>query len=328
MALGFRRRTALVAAVGAPLGSAAVAGVQPRFPRAAVRLVLPFPPGTVNDTITRLVADRLAARWRQPVSVDNRPGASSMLGTAHVAQAAPDGHTLLVNITLMLQNPALRRKLPYDPQALVPVAQFNRQQLPLFARGDLGLRSVSHLFALAQAQPDKLNFASWGLGSTAHLLLEKLQKDKGVRLTHLPYKGGAEIIKALLSGEADVAVADFLSPAAHFRSGRLRVLAVTGPARVAHLPDVPTLAESGVPGFEGYNWTGLFAPAGTPVAVLQQIAADIAAVQAEPGLAARLRDELYVEPTALGPAAFAEVYRRDAERWRRVIRETGVRLDA
>lgn len=320
-----RRRTALLAALGTPFGKAVAA--TPRYPRGPVRLVLPFPPGSVNDTITRLIAERLAERWQQPVTVDNRPGASSMLGTAHVAQAAPDGHTLLVNITLMLQNPALRSKLPYDPKALVPVAQFNRQQLPLFARADLGLRSVSHLFALAQAQPDKLNFATWGLGSTAHLLLEKLQKDKGVRMTHVPYKGGAEIIKALLAGEADVAVADFLSPAAHFRSGRLNVLAVTGPVRAAHLPAVPTLAESGVAGFEGYNWTGLFAPTGTPAAVLQQIADAIAAVQADPALAARLRDELYVEPTALGPAAFGEVYRRDGERWRAVIRETGVRLD-
>jgi tripartite-type tricarboxylate transporter receptor subunit TctC len=297
------------------------------FPTGPVRLVLPFPPGTVNDSITRIIAERLASRWGQPVTVDNRPGASSMLGTTNVAHSKPDGHTLLVNITLMVQNPALRDKLPYDPKSLVPVTQFNRQQLPVFVRSDLGLDSMSKVIAYAQTNPGKLNFASWGIGSTAHLILEKMQQDKKITMTHVPYKGGADIVKALIGGEADIAVADFLSPNAFFQNGKLRVVAVTGPKRVAHLPNVPTLTEVGVTGFDGYNWTGLFAPAGTPPAVMQKIADEIAAVQADPQLQQRFRAEMFVEPTAIGPKEFAQIYAKDAETWKSVIRATKVTLD-
>ena len=156
------RRLVLKTVAGAVFASSlAVASASAKdveFPTGPVRFVLPFPPGTVNDTILRILAERLALRWGQTVTVDNRPGASSMLGTAYVAQAKPDGHTLLVNITLMLQNPALRAKLPYDVKGLVPVTQINRQQLPVFVRSDLGIDSMTKLFAYAQANPGKINF--------------------------------------------------------------------------------------------------------------------------------------------------------------------------
>ncbi len=324
-----RKALASLAAAGACtlLPPAALGQSASAYPTGPVRIVLPFPPGTVNDTITRIVAERLAARWKQPVTIDNRPGASSMIGTAAVAQSAPDGHTLLANITLMLQNPALRNKLPYDPASIVPVAQFNRQQLPVFVRSDLGIDSAEALFAYARSNPGKINFASWGLGSTAHIIHEKIQRDKGIRMTHVPYKGGADIVRALLSGEADVAVADFLSPAAHFKSGKFRVIAVTGPVRAAHLPSVPTLKEAGVEGFEGYNWLGLFAPAGTPPEVMAKIAEGIASVQSDPQLVARFRDEMYVEPTSAGPAEFRRIYEEDGATWRSVIKVTGVSLE-
>lgn len=297
------------------------------FPTGPVRIVLPFPPGTVNDSILRIVAERLSQRWKQPVTVDNKPGASSMLGATAVSQAKADGHTLLANITLMVQNPALRAKLPYDPKALVPVTQINRQQLPVFVRSDLGIDSTTKLFAYAQANPGRLNFASWGIGSTAHIIKAKLEQDKKITMTHIPYKGGADIVKALLSGEADVAVADFLSPSAHFQSGKLKVIAVTGPKRFANMPNVPTLAEAGVAGFEGYNWFGLFAPTGTPSAVLKKIAMDIAAVQSDPALQARFKNEMFVEPTATTPEEFQKIYARDAQTWTSVIRATKIALD-
>lgn len=321
------RRQLMAAVAGFALPTRFAAAQQVNFPTGPVRLVLPFPPGTVNDTITRIVAERLAQRWGQPVTVDNRPGASSMLGTAYVAQASADGHTLLVNITLILQNPVLRTKLPYDPKALVPVAQFNRQQLPVFVRTDLGINSMTRLFAYAQANPGKINFASWGVGSTAHIIAAKMMQDKNVKMTHVPYKGGAEIVKALLSGESDVAVADFLSPNPHIQSGKFTVIAVTGPKRAAHLPNVPTLAEAGVTGFEGYNWTGLFAPTKTPMAVQKKIAADIAAVQADPQLQARFIKEFFVEPTAAGPEEFRKIYGRDSASWASVVFTTKISLD-
>ena len=179
----FRRRATLGAAAAsfvALLGAGPAGAKDADFPTAPVRIVLPFPPGTVNDTIVRMVADRLSQRWKQPVTIDHKPGASSMIGTGAVAQAKPDGHTLLVNITLMVQNPALRDRLPYDPKALVPVTQINRQQLPVFVRSDLGIDSMTKLFAYAQANPGRLNFASWGLGSTAHIIKSKMEQDKKI----------------------------------------------------------------------------------------------------------------------------------------------------
>lgn len=324
-------RRAILSAAGAMLVSTLVVppalAQEPAFPTGPVRIVLPFPPGTVNDTIIRILAERLAAQWKQPVTIDNRPGASSMIGTANVAQAKPDGHTLLVNITLMLQNPALRSKLTYDPKALVPVTQINRQQLPVFVRSDLGIDSIDKLVAHAKTHPGKVNFATWGIGSTAHIIKAKMEKDKGITMTHIPYKGGAEIVKALLSGEADVAVADFLSPNPYIQNGKFKVIAVTGPRRFAALPNVPTLAESGVAGFEGYNWLGLFAPAGTPPPVLRKIADDIAAAQADPALQARFQKEMFVEPTATGPEEFRKIYAQDEATWTAVIRATNITLD-
>lgn len=323
-----RRALQLAAATLAGLLAAGPAIAQePDFPTGPVRIVLPFPPGTVNDTILRILGERLSQRWKQQVTIENKPGASSMIGAAAVAQAKPDGHTMLANITLMVQNPVLREKLPYDPKSLVPVTQINRQQLPVFVRSDLGVDSMTRLLAHAQANPGKVNFASWGTGSTAHLIKAKIEQDKKVSMTHVPYKGGADIVRALLAGEADVAVADFLSPNAHFQSGKFRVIAVTGPRRVADLPDVPTLAEAGVAGFEGYNWLGLFAPAGTPAAVLRKVATDIAAVQDDPMLQARFRKEMFVEPTSTSVEEFQNIYARDAQTWAAVIRSTRITLD-
>lgn len=323
-----RRATlSLVAAsIVSVFGVAPAVAKDPDFPSAPVRIVVPFPPGTVNDTILRILAERLSQRWKQPVTIDNKPGASSMIGTSAVAQSRADGHTLLANITLMVQNPALRSKMPYDPKALVAVTQINRQQLPVFVRSDIGIDSMTKLFAYAQANPGRLNFASWGLGSTAHIMKAKIEQDKQITMTHIPYKGGADIVKALLAGEADVAVADFLTPNVYFQSGKLKVIAVTGPKRFAAMPNVPTLAESGVSGFEGYNWLGLFAPAGTPPAVMKKIAADIAAVQADAATQQRFK-EMFVEPTATTPEEFQKIYARDAQIWTSVIRSTKITLE-
>ncbi len=300
---------------------------EPDFPTGPVRIVLPFPPGTVNDSILRILAERLSQRWNQPVTVDNKPGASSMIGTTAVAQAKPDGHTLLANITLMVQNPALRAKLPYDPKSLVPVTQINRQQLQVFVRSDLGIDSMTKLLTYAQSNPGKLNFASWGLGSTAHIIKAKMEQDNRVAMTHVPYKGGADIVRALLAGEADVGVADFLSPNPHVQSGKFKVIAVTGPKRFADMPNVPTLAEVGVTGFEGYNWLGLFAPTGTSPAVLTKIASDIAAVQDDPALQTRFKKDMFVEPTATTPEDFQKIFARDEQAWMAVIRATKISLE-
>ena len=325
-----RRRTLMAAALAAPAATvfpslAAAQGSD--FPSRPVRIVLPFPPGTANDITLRLLAERLSARWKQPVIVDNRPGGSSIIGTDAVAKSAPDGYTLLANITLIVQNPALRKKLPYDPKDLTAVTQLNRQQLAVFVRSELPVRNFNELVALAQSKPGSLNFASWGLGSTAHLMFEKIQLDKGVKMVHVPYKGGAEINKAVLAGEADIGVADLLSPDAFFKAGKLRVIAVTGPQRLARMPDVQTLAEAGAKGFEGYNWVGLFAPANTPPAIVRRISDEINAIQADPALNRRFREDMFVEPSETTPQDFARIYERDMATWTQVIKETRVTLE-
>lgn len=323
-----RRQALLAASAAAATAVAPFARAQSAdFPNRPVRIVLPFPPGTANDTTLRLIAERLSRRWNQPVLIDNRPGASSIIGTDAVAKAPADGYTLLANITLIVQNPALRKKLPYDPADLTAVTQLNRQQLAVFVRSELPIQSVSQLLEYARAQPDKINFATWGLGSTAHLMLEKMRVDNGARMTHVPYKGGAEINKAVLSGDADVGVADLLSPDAFFKAGRLRVIGVTGPARVASLPEVQTLQEAGVTGFDGYNWVGLFAPARTPAAIIRKISDDINGVQSDPALRKRFTDEMFVQPSATTPADFTAIVERDMATWTSVVRRVGVTLD-
>ena len=322
-----RRRVMIAAAIGAAGLPARAHAQTTDFPNLPVRIVLPFPPGTVNDAVLRLIGEGLTQRWKQPVVIDNRPGASSIIGTDHVAKSTPDGYTLLANITLVVQNPALRKKLPYAFNDLRAVTQFNRQQLPVFVRADLPVQSVTQLLELARAQPGKINFATWGLGSTAHLLQEKMRVDNGAPMMHVPYKGGSDIIKALLSSEADVAVADLLSPDAHFKSGKLRVIGVTGPMRLASMPQVQTLQEAGVSGFEGYNWLGLFAPARTPDAIVRKISDDINSVQSDPMLTRRFTEEMYVNPSSTTPEQFAQIVDRDLQTWTAVIRRVGVSLE-
>lgn len=322
------RWAAAAACCAAALGPTSAMAQASGYPNRPVRIVLPFPPGTANDITLRMIAERLSKRWNQPVIIDNKPGASSIIGTDFVAKSAPDGYTLLANITLIVQNPALRKKLPYDAtKDLIPITQLNRQQLAVFARSDLPVKSVGELLNYAKSNPDKINFATWGLGSTAHLMLEKIRVDKGAKMTHVPYKGGAEINKAVIAGEADVGVADLLSPDAHFKSGRLRVIGVTGPTRIPTMPDVQTLAEAGVQGFEGYNWVGLFAPANTPAQIVRKISDDINAVQADPALAKRFTEEMFVSPSATTPEEFAKIFNRDLGTWTSVIQRVGVSLE-
>jgi len=315
---------ALIALCGLALPASAQAD---NYPDRTVRIVLPFPPGTVNDTVLRLLADGMSAQWKQPVVVENKPGASSMIGTAQVAQAPADGYTLLANISLILQNPALRSKLTYDPKAIMPVTEINRQQLAIFVRADLPIHSLQELIAYAKERPGKVNFASWGIGSTAHLIREKFQIDQGVDMAHVPYKGGQEINRAVAAGEADVGVADFLSPMPLVRSGKLRIIGTTGPARMPAMPQAQTLAEAGVKGFESYNWFSLFAPAGTPASVVQKIAETVHAVQDDPALLQRFREEMLVYPVKTTPEEFAKIYERERQIWTQIAEQTGLRLD-
>jgi tripartite-type tricarboxylate transporter receptor subunit TctC len=250
-----------------------------------------------------------------------------VLGTDFVAKAPPDGHTLLANVSAIVQNPALRKKMPYDTaKDLAPVAQINRQHLVIVARADLPIRNVAELVAYAKSRPEKVNFATWGVASTAHMMFEKIRLDTGAPMVHVPYKGSQEISKALLTSEADVAVMDVLTPLPHIRSGKFRAIAVNGPVRAPMFPDTQTLTEGGIGGFEPYGWLGLFAPAGTPPAVIRKIAEDLNSVQNDPALARRW-EEMAVYPSQTTPAQFQAIFDKDLATWTAVIRRTGLTID-
>lgn len=303
-----------------------VAGAADTFPSRPVKIVVPFPPGAANDAIVRGIADKLSQRWGQAVVVDNRPGGSSIIGTSEVAAAPPDGHTLLANVTLMIQNPLLRKNLPYDPTKLVPVTQINRQQLLIVVNGKTSVRTLDDLAEVARKNPGKLNYATFGIGSTAHMMLAKFAQDRDLDLVHVPYKGAGDILRALLAGDVEIAVTDLLSPREYFATGELRAVATTGPTRIASYPAVQTMEEAGITGFKNYNWLGLFAPTGTPETIVREISDAFNEVQKDPKLAAWF-EEMAVLPSDTTPEAFRDIYKRDSEAWANVIRVTGITVE-
>ena len=325
-----RRQLGLIgaAALAPALGGVPAALAQAAsFPTRPVRIVLPFPPGAVNDLVLRLLSERLAQRWGQAVMVENKPGGGTIIGTDTVAKAAPDGHTLLANVSSLVQNPWLRKKLPYDTvKDISPVTQINRQQLLVVARGNLPVKSYTELIAYAKAHPGKLNFATFGIATTPHMIHEMTRHETGAEMVHVPYRGSQEIMKALLTNEADVAVSDLLTPSQYFADGRIRPIAVTGPERAVELPQVQTLKEAGVSGFDRFGWLGLFAPGGTPAPILRQIAADLAAVQSDPALVKRF-SEMMVHPVSDTPEQFKQVVEQDMALWGKVIKTIGVSVD-
>lgn len=322
-------RRALLASSAAVVPAFNVFGQSATFPSKPVRIVFPFPPGTANDVAVRMVAERLSAKWKQPVLVDSKPGASTIIGTDMVVRAPADGHTLLANITLVLQNTALGRKLPYNVQTdLRPIAQIHRSQLSVLSRTDFPAKNLTEMFALAKRSTEmKFNFASWGLGSTAHIVYEKMRVDQKIDYTHVPYKGGSEIITGLLVGDVQVGMADLLSPAPHIKSGKIKVIGVTGPRRRPEYPNAPTLAESGVTGFEGYNWLGLFAPAALDTRIAMQINEAVAEALSDPVLVKRFTDDLIVEPARLSLNEWTQTVERDLTSWRAVVQRAKVTVD-
>jgi tripartite-type tricarboxylate transporter receptor subunit TctC len=328
----YNRRSALEKMLGA--GTLALTGgvsmaseAEAAFPSKPVKIIVPFPAGDTLDTSTRAVADGLSRKWGKPVVVENRPGASTLIGTAAAAQSPPDGHTLLSTVSLILQNQILRKSLPYDPQALAPVAQISLQQLVIVARAGSGIRSFEELRAAATAAPDKLKYGTIGLGSSTHIVLEAIARMRNLRLVHVPYKGGSEVMRALLSSDIDVALLTQAGVQAHVASGRLVPIAVTGPRRVQSHPTVPTLEELEIKGFNFFNWLALFSHARTPAAITNKIAQDVAEVLNERANKERYANEMLLTPPTISPADLAR--QMDAERrvWQDHIRTSAVAVE-
>ena len=281
------RRTTLAIPLAITLAFGALASApalaQQSFPSRPVNLVVPFPPGGGTDTGARILAEQLSKRWGQPVVVENKGGAAGQIGADSVAKAKPDGYTLLLgNIGTQAINPSLYAKLPYDAdKAFAPVSLVAELPLAMMVNPALPAKTASEFIALAKSKPGQLSYSSSGSGSAPHLAAEIFKDQTGTFVLHVPYRGGGPAIADLLAGHVQLSFMTVLEASGHIKGGKLRALAVTGDKRVQALPDVPTLAESVVPGFNAISWIGLLAPAGTPPDVVDKIAADVRAVLAD-----------------------------------------------
>ncbi len=295
------------------------------WPARPLRLVVSFAPGGANDLLGRAIAAQIGEGLGQPVLVENRAGAGGAVGTESVARAQPDGHTLLLGTASAFAIIPNLSKPPYDPvRDFAPIAPFATLNYVVLAHPRVPARSVAELVALARRSPGRLNFASSGNGSAPHLAVELFMSMAGVKMTHVPYKGGSPALAALMSGEVDLMFDTFITAQPHVKSGRTRPLAVTSARRAATFPDLPTVAESGLPGYESGNWFALFAPAGTPGPVVDRLAREVARAGALPAFRERLLAQ-GAEPLAGTPESLAALVRSESARYAKLIREAGIR---
>ena len=303
-------------------------GAADTYPVKPVRFVITFPPGGPTDTIVRLIGQRLTDAWGHPMILDNRGGAGGIVGTEIVARAAPDGYSFLVGTAGgMTINPALQPKLPYDPfRDFAPVGMLVNNPQILVAHPAVPAKTLKELVALAKAKAGQLNFASAGTGTATHLGLELLKITGGFDAVHVPYKGGAPAVTDLIGGQVHLLWVSIPSVLPHVKAGRLRALAVSTAKRSASAPDVPTVAESGYPGFEYSNWNALFAPAKTPTAIVTKVNAAIVKILGEAEIAQKLSSQ-GADPAPGSPEDLARYMRTDFERWKKVIRNAGIKPD-
>ena len=316
--------TVLIAAAGA----AAAAEPATPYPAKPIRFILGFPPGGASDTVARVLAAPLQGRMGQQVVIDNRPGAGGNIAGELAARAAPDGHTwFLGNNAILATNQALYSRMPFDSlKDFATVVLVGTQPSVLVVHPSLPVKSVKDLIALAKARPGQLNYASTGTGTAGHLVGELFKGLAGVSYVHIPYKGGGPAVIDLVSGQVQFMFATAASVMQHVRSGRLRALAVTSGQRSQSLPELPTIAETGVPGFEAITWHGIVVPAATSAATIGRINAEFNAVLGSPETRERLSAQ-GVEARGGTPAEFATFLRSEIPKWTKVVRDSGAKVD-
>jgi tripartite-type tricarboxylate transporter receptor subunit TctC len=310
----------------APLLAAGYATAQV-WPTKPVRVVIPWPPGGSNDAVGRIVMQKVSESLGQQFVVDNRPGASGAIGAEPVAKAPPDGYTFMVHSTTHLGNAHLYRKLPYDTlKDFAPVGTLAAQPGALAIHPSLPVKSIKEFIALAKARPGQINYSSSGNGSSPHLSMALLTSMTGIDLVHVPYKGGAPQVTALLGGESQASLATISTVISHVKSGRLRALGVSSVKRSAILPEVPTIAEAGVPGYEMSPWIGVYAPANTPKAIIDKLNAEANKALKHPDVANSLTNQV-LDPQPSTPEEFAQRIKVDYEKYGKLIKATGMRID-
>lgn len=314
--------------LGILVGIVSLAAQAQDYPSKPIRMIVPFPPGGVMDASTRAVAAPLQESLGQSILVENRPGSGGNIGTESVARAAPDGYTLLVIGDHNTIAPALYSRLSYDIlKDFVPITNLVTGSHVLVAHSSLPVSNVKELIAAAKKAPGQLSYASPGNGTAQHLGAEIIKTMAGIDLVHIPYKGGGQAISDVVGGQVKIGMLGLAPVLPHLKAGRLKALGVTGKKRVAILPDVPTIAESGLPGFETLQWYGVAAPAGTPPAVIQKLHTELVKAVRNPATMERLAGVGMEVATSASPAEYARFLREDMAKWPAVVKTAGARVD-
>ncbi len=307
--------------------SAAPAAAAEGYPQRPIRFLVPQSPGGASDTVARVVAQRLGERLDQQLVVDNRPGATGNIGHEMVAHALPDGYTMLLTAPNLVTSPSLFPKLGFDPlRDFAPITQMTLSPNVWLVHPGFTAQNMKELIAVARAKPGQIDFASSGLASTQHLAGELLNVLAGIKLNHIPYKGGGPALLDLIAGRMQVMSSTLPSAVGHIKSGKVRALAVSSAKRAAALPDLPTVAEAAsLPGYEASTWQGLLFPRATPAAIVQRMNGEVQAVLAQPDVRTRLSDLGY-EAVGTSSAQFAAFIRTELSKWAKVIKSAGIKL--
>ena len=307
--------------------SQAGAATAQAYPTKPPRLIVPQSAGGSTDQVARPLAQQMGAALGQSVIVDNRPGAGSVIGTDVVAKSAPDGYTLLAVAASFSMSPSLYKKLPFDPiRDFAPISLLSSLPNILVVHPSLPVKSVKELIAFTKARPGQLNFGSSGMATGTRMSMELLKHMTGIEMVHVPYKGGAPSVTALMSGEVQVTLATISTALPHVKSGRLRALAVSTARRSPAAPEVPAIAESGVPGYDYASWIGLLAPAKTPPAIISRLNAEAVKALQTPEIKAILAAE-GSEPVGNSPEQFAAILMTEVARWAKVVKAAGIKAD-
>ena len=317
----FRALLACIAAAVIPLAASAQS-----WPQRPIKMIVPFPAGGPTDVMTRILSDKLSQALGQPVVVDNKPGAGGTIGSDLVAKSPADGYTLLMATGSTHSVGPYLGKVPYDPQKdFTPIIYVGYGTNILLVSPKLGVNSVKELIELGKKEPGKLNYATSGIGSVAHLTAEMFASMAGIKLTHVPYKGTQLSITDIANGQVAMLFDNVMTAKPHVDSGRLKGIAISSKERSSLVPNMPTVSESGLPGFDSWNYFGIFGPANLPPPIVQRVNAEMNKILADPTVKKRLTGDLGFEITGGTPQQFTAVIQQEAQRWSKVIREANVK---
>jgi len=322
-----QRMLKLVSAALACLIYAAPAALAQNYPTKPVRVIIPWPPGGSNDVVGRIVLQQVSENIKQKFVIDNRGGAAGTIGADLVAKSEPDGYTIMIHSATHLANQYLYKKLPYDTMNdFIGVTTLGRQVGMLVVHPSMPVKNLKAFLALARTHPGEINFASSGNGSYMHLSMQMLMTMTGVKLTNVTYKGGAPAALSVLAGETQAMLADLGAVVTHVKAGRVRPVAVTSDQRIKQFPDVPTITESGVPGYEFTAWVGAFVPARTPSAIVNRLNDELRKALADPVVAEKLEANT-LDPIPMSPEQFAKRLKSDSAKYARLVKESGATIE-